>query len=385
MSPAWYGWRVPDILFVQSTLEIGGAETVLLNLLAANPELRLRSAVATLGFGKGNLVERLQRLGVEVWEFQSGRLREPWKVAGCVGLMAARARVAGIKTVVSNGAHPHVVASAVSRLCGARCIFLVNLIPAPKLFSNHPIDVAAYGAPCELWLGNSKACLDVLRQLRPGMRSELLYPGTPILPVTTEEREQARRTLGATAMGPLFGVFGRLQRWKGQDVFVDAAARVARAIPQARFAVVGGSVFGLEPEYAQALKDRAVELGIQEKLIFTGFRDDVPALMAACDVVCHTTRAPEPFGMVVVEAMAQSKAVVATRGGGPSEIIRDGVDGLLVTPDDSGTLAAAMLRLGNDVKLRTGMGAQGRDRVAAHFSSTAMASGLLDHIKALQK
>ena len=122
----------------------------------------------------------------------------------------------------------------------------------------------------------------------------------------------------------LFGVFGRLQRWKGQDVFVEAAAEVARRHPQARFAIVGGSVFGLEPEFLEGLKRRVAELNLVDRLVFTGFRKDVAALMAACDVVCHTSRVPEPFGLVVIEAMMLGRPVIATRGGGPSEIIDSG-------------------------------------------------------------
>ena len=127
--------------------------------------------------------------------------------------------------------------------------------------------------------------------------TRLLYWGTPLRQVTQEETQAARAELGARAGDLLVGVFGRLQRWKGQDVFVEAAARVARERPNIRFVIVGGSVFGLEPEFAEGLRARVQALGIGEKVVFTGFRSDVPRLMAACDIVCHTSRGGEPFGL----------------------------------------------------------------------------------------
>src|SRR4029077_7787331 len=145
--------------------------------------------------------------------------------------------------------------------------------------------------------------------------------------------------LGAQPGDVVFGVFGRLQRWKGQDVFVSAAIEVARARPGSRFVVVGGSVFGLEPEFFASLQQRVRERGLDGRITFTGFRSDVPRLMAACDVVCHTSRVPEPFGLVVIEAMMLGRPVIATRGGGPSEVITSDDMGVLEPAQDPAALA----------------------------------------------
>jgi len=129
--------------------------------------------------------------------------------------------------------------------------------------------------------------------------------------------------------------------------------------------VVGGSVFGLEPEYFEELKRNAISLGLADRVRFTGFRTDVPRLMAACDVVCHTSRVPEPFGLVVLEAMVLGRPVVATEGGGPSEIIASDADGILVPPEDPGALARAMIALIDDPERRRTLGARGRELVRA--------------------
>jgi glycosyltransferase involved in cell wall biosynthesis len=216
-----------------------------------------------------------------------------------------------------------------------------------------------------------------MARLRPKLLVETLHPGTPISPVPPDEVAAARRELGASATDVLFGIFGRLQRWKAQDVFVEAAKLVAATEPRARFAVVGGAVFGLEPEYESLLRRLAGEAGLGSHMVFTGHRTDVARLMAACDVVCHATRVAEPFGMVIVEAMAQRRPVVATRGGGPSEIVVDGVTGLLVAPDDARAMAEAMARLAGDAVFRREVGEAGLRRASEKFSATAYAERLV--------
>jgi glycosyltransferase involved in cell wall biosynthesis len=372
-----------DLLFVQSTTELGGAETVLLNLLAASEPLRRRSTVVTLGFGRGEMPALLRAVGAEVVELEPARLRRPLAVARSIARIAAVARSRGARLLLGNGAHPQVFAAAAARLAGARSAYLVHMIHRVPVWRNPAIDALATASPFAVALANSAASLEAMRQLRPRARHELLHPGVPLTRVELADVRAARAELGARDGEVLFGVFGRLQGWKGQDVFVEAAARVARESPAARFAVVGGSVFGLEPEYVASLADRARALGLGDRIAFTGQRADVPRLMAACDVVCHTTRVPEPFGMVLVEAMAQGRPVLATRGGGPNEIVEDGETGLLLPPGDAGALADAMGRLAAEPLLRKRFGDAGRTRVEARFEAGRSAERLLAIVERL--
>jgi glycosyltransferase involved in cell wall biosynthesis len=372
-----------DFLFVQSTTEVGGAESVLFNLFENSAALRQRSLVASLSFGDGNLPARLREVGAEVVELPRARLRDAVGVGRTLARLRRLARERGIRVVLGNGAHPQLVGSLTARLTRTRSAFIVHMIHAHPWWRNDPLDALAVKSPCDLMLAVSKASLATLEQLRPRVMKRLLYNGTPIREVSADDARQARDELGIREGEVLFGVFGRLQRWKGQDVFVEAAAEVARRYPQARFAIVGGSVFGLEPEFLDGLKRRAAELNLSDRLIFTGFRKDVARLMAACDVVCHTTRVAEPFGMVVIEAMALGRPVVATRGGGPSEIIDPEVSGVLVEPDDPRALAAAMVALAEDAGRRQAIGARGAARVRESFTIDRMASELLRHLDEL--
>jgi glycosyltransferase involved in cell wall biosynthesis len=258
------------------------------------------------------------------------------------------------------------------------------MIHAAQLLKNDPRDIAALKGPCDLMLAVSKAAHATLGTLRPRVESRYFYAGTPHREVAAGEARAARAELGVKDDEVLFGVFGRLQRWKGQDVFVEAAAEAARLRPATRFIVVGGSVFGLEPEFAAALKQRVSTLGLEGRIQFTGFRDDVARLMSACDVVCHTTRVAEPFGMVVIEAMDLGRPVIATAGGGPSEVIVSEQQGVLTPPDDPCALARQMLRLADDAELRARIGAGGAARVHADFRTEEGAAALISHLDALR-
>jgi glycosyltransferase involved in cell wall biosynthesis len=369
-----------DFLFVQSTTEVGGAESALLNLFTASEELRRRSVIASLGFGEGDLPARLRAVGAEVVELPRARLREPLRLARTLWSLRGLVRARGVRVVVGNGAHPQIIGGVAARLSGARSVFLVNMIHAAPLSANDPRDALALRGPCDLMLAISRASQDTLAQVRPDVERRLFYWGTPMRDVSAADARAGRAELGAADGELLVGVFGRLQRWKGQDVFVEAAAEVARTRPGVRFAIVGGSVFGLEPEFAAGLRSRARELGLEDRFVFTGFRTDVPRLMAACDLVCHTTRVAEPFGLVVIEAMSLGRPVIATRGGGPSEIIQSDEMGVLVPSDDPAALARSIVALAEDPERRRTMGARGAERVRSAFTIDLMASNLLRHL-----
>ncbi len=162
---------------------------------------------------------------------------------------------------------------------------------------------------------------------------------------------------------PLVGLFGRLSEWKGQHVFLEAIA----AMEGVQAVIVGGALFGQEA-YEARIREQASRLGLDDRVRFLGFRSDVPDLMAAMDAVAHTSIVAEPFGRVVVEAMMCGRPVVATRGGGVTEIIRDGETGLLVPPGEPSALAAALGRVLSDPALAERLAQKGREDVSQRFS-----------------
>jgi glycosyltransferase involved in cell wall biosynthesis len=175
-----------------------------------------------------------------------------------------------------------------------------------------------------------------------------------------------RREFAIPAVAPLVGIVGHLQEWKGQLLVVDAIARARRRVPELRCLIVGG-VHRLGAEFAARVRGRIASEGLEEHVILTGERRDVPACMDAMDVVIHASIRPEPFGRVLIEAMALGRPVIAPRLGGPCEIVADGETGLLVPPRDANALAAAIVELVNAPARREAMGRAARERVDRIF------------------
>jgi glycosyltransferase involved in cell wall biosynthesis len=167
------------------------------------------------------------------------------------------------------------------------------------------------------------------------------------------------------------GLVGRISPWKGQEVFLRAFA-LAFPADSARARIIGGPLFG-EESLVDQLKDLAVALGVADRVTFVGHVRDVPAELAALDIMVHASTIPEPFGQVVVEAMAAGVPVVATDAGGPAEVVTDGVDGVLYPMGDPEALAQALRRLADDPEARARLADEGR-RTAARYAPERIAA-----------
>jgi len=180
-----------------------------------------------------------------------------------------------------------------------------------------------------------------------------------------------RSELGLTADDRVLLVVSRLTPWKGHMTLLEVVARLAERWPRLKLVVVGEVAFW-EADYEQQLKQRAAELGLTERVIWTGFRSDVPQLLRLCDIfVLPSVR--EPFGRVIIEAMATGRPVVATESGGVPEVVVDGQTGLLVPPEDAQSLASAIEMLLADHEGAKQMGAKGLARARKLFSTDRVA------------
>jgi len=200
-------------------------------------------------------------------------------------------------------------------------------------------------------IANSQSTLSTLRLSRRAR--ERLFARSVGSPCVSAGETAPRHTEGD--QGVVVGMVGRLTPWKGQDVFLRA---FAAAFPDggAKGKIVGAALFG-EAEFEAELRALASELGIADRVEFVGHSDGVAREMADMDIVVHSSVVPEPFGQVVVEAMAAGCAVIASDGGGPAEVITDDVDGLLVPMGDCEALRRALCRLAADPVLRRRLGA----------------------------
>jgi glycosyltransferase involved in cell wall biosynthesis len=188
------------------------------------------------------------------------------------------------------------------------------------------------------------------------------------------DRARGRARFGLAEGDTCLTVVGSISRGRGQDVALRALARVRQRFPSARLLVVGSPhPRPVDLAYADEIRALAVELGVGDAAIFAGTvatADGALAMAdvyAASDIVVNPARFSEPFGRVAPEALMAGKPVVASRIGGIPAVIRDGVDGLLVPPDDPDALAAGVVRLLEDPALAGAMVESGQRRVRAEF------------------
>jgi glycosyltransferase involved in cell wall biosynthesis len=177
---------------------------------------------------------------------------------------------------------------------------------------------------------------------------------------------------------PLIGMFGRICRWKGQDVFLRALALV----PDAHGVIAGGTLFE-EQVFESELHDLVRQLGLSDRITFAGHIDDAMTLMAACDVVAHCSTAPEPSGRVIVEAMFAGTPVIGSDAGGVPEFISHGETGQLTPLNDHEALAVAIRRYLDDPAWSRKVAAKARVLAEENYSSRATIRGFQRAIEAL--
>lgn len=183
----------------------------------------------------------------------------------------------------------------------------------------------------------------------------------PAVPLPADVPVQARLT----------GICGRLGENKGIDVYLQAVARLGDGFDDVHHLIIGAGPAG----QLAKLRALAARLGIRERVHFLGFRDDAPALLGRLAVLVSASQR-ETFGRTLVEAMGRGVPVVATRSGGPEEIVEDGKSGFLVDVGDAEAIAERMARLLSDPALAAAFGASGRLRAREHFDVRRMAANV---------
>jgi glycosyltransferase involved in cell wall biosynthesis len=187
------------------------------------------------------------------------------------------------------------------------------------------------------------------------------------------EDTQFKKELGIDSYTHLVGMIGRIVPWKGCDDFIKAVAKVIKTIPDTKFVIVGESP---NHNYLEYLKNLALELNINNHLIFTGLISNMPCVYSALDLLVLPSHI-ESFSRVVIEAMSVGKPVIGTNVGGTPEQLIDNVTGLLVPPRDPVSLAEAIIKILQDKKIAKEMGIFGRRRAEEIF-------GLDSHVRKIE-
>lgn len=244
----------------------------------------------------------------------------------------------------------------------------IPLVSYERGFAPHgPSEVRA-SAMVACSIAISDAVRDHLARL--GFRSrriERIYDGLDAAEFAPARPPEAlRQQLGIAPGSRVIGIVGNVKPWKGQKHFLEAFVALAHE-DENLYALVIGACAEADRGFLAGLQAAVRDAGLERRALFLGYRPDVRDLLHVLDVFVHASVKPEPFGMVILEAMAARRPVIATGHGGPVEILDHGACGLLVPPRDGGAIAAACRRYLADPALVREMTARAADRLAEHF------------------
>ena len=210
------------------------------------------------------------------------------------------------------------------------------------------------------------------KNLCTGNKTVMIHNGLDMaLHKNNYDNERIRKEIGVKTEDFLVCLIGRIVAWKGHEYFIKAIAKIANKYPKIIGIIVGDigyDYYSIQESYYRKLILLIKELKINEKIIFTGFRSDVPRLISAMDIIVHASSSPEPFGLVVIEGMASGKPVIATAKGGVLDIIEDGVNGILIPCKDTDSMAKAILKIYHDKKMAKKIGVEARKRIIKKFT-----------------
>lgn len=389
------------IVFLSPSGALGGAETALLDMLAAIREARPDWTLSVIAAADGPLLANaalyadtaalpfpaaLARLGE--WGAQGSLTSRLRLGAALVAASAPAARYArrlrqrlhdlDPDIIHSNGLKMHLLGARV-RPPRAKLIWHLHDYPAARRVT--ALLLKGQLGRCDAILANSDSVAEDARRLfgaRVPVRT--IYNAVDIdrfTPSGPRVDLDALAGLPPLAAGGIrIGLIATFARWKGHAVFLDALVRL-RDLGNVRGYIVGDSIYQTDAsQFSQGqLRAQAQALGLGEMVGFTGKVNDVPSVLRSLDIAVHASTEPEPFGLVIAEAMACGVPIVVSRAGGAAEIAQGGA--LFHEPGNSAQLAERIRELADDPARRDVLGAQGRETALRLFSRARLRNALM--------
>lgn len=355
-----------NILYLHETSLISGAENSLINLVKNLDRDKFRPLFVLPR--PGPLSDQLERLGVEVIYLKFPKARFLWGVIGTARRLAGISREKNIRIIHSNSIRTHFYSALAGRIADIpavwhqRNLLTAEVIDPDRLFSRFADKIICNSRAIAARFLKNKSLPDNVCVVHNGVDTQRFNPG-----ITAEK---IRGEFGIGKEDIVVGISSRFNLAKGHRVFFRAAAAAAAVRPglkgRLKLLVAGGAVFSADEKQGPALRKLVKELGLEANAVFAGFREDMPEVYAAMDIMVLAADA-EPCGRVILEAMAAGKPVIATVSGGTPEMVQDGVTGYLFAPGDYKALAEKILFLIEHPGLAREMGQNGRSRIETYF------------------
>ena len=413
------------VLYLDHTGKLGGAEVAIARLMGSLDRTRFRPIAVFADGGAAPEMVRAQDVETHIIPLD-GKVREVKKDS--LGFLAflnpgrfftfftyasriARfARENQVQVIHSNSLKAHLYGGLAGRLAGIPVIWHLRDFIDVSYLPQAAVRVVRFLAgiiPSHL-VTDSKSVLDQLGLPTGKVNATVVRNGVTVAwnrvdgsfvdctsaagPVSEAaiDAEVARLVAAGPPVWPRpvrIGLVGRIAPWKGQHIFIKAAATLIKAGFDAQFLIIGTPLFG-EDAYEAGLHELARSLGIEANVEFLGFRKDISALLRNMEIVCHTSTSADPCPSTVVEGMAHCLPVVGSNGGGVPEMIVDGESGLLSPMGDADGLASALGRLLRDPLFANHLACAAYARVRRHFTLQRVArdvEGVYTQVLAMRK
>jgi L-malate glycosyltransferase len=378
-----------NVLFVNHTAEVSGAERSLLSLLGALPETVDRRAAVP----RGRLAGEIERLGIPVSTIAgtAGSLRlHPLHTPRAVAEMSLAAlqvrrlaRRHGVDLVHANSIRAGIVLGLARLSAPATVVHVRDCLPPGPLTT---ASLRLIAATATTVVANSRYTARSVRSAAPGAHLEVVHNPVDLArwDPARIDRAAARARLGAAGRHQLLlGVVAQLSPWKGQGTAIEALRLLCDEGVDAHLLLIGSAKFVARATrfdneaYVSGLRARVAQAGLEDRVSWLGEREDVPELVRALDILLLPSL-EEPFGRALIEAMALGVPVISTDVGGPPEIVEDGREGYLLSPQEPAAWAQAIGRIAASPDLAREMGLAGRRRVAAAFTAEDHAAAMLE-------
>jgi hypothetical protein len=356
--------RLPTVLFVASSAELYGSDVALQRMATAHS--RRGGGVLVALPDEGPLAGSLRVAGIDVVVAPLAVIRRRlMNPAGVAGIAARVARPPRVVLDAARTACVDVVHSNTSVVLSGAA--LARRLGVPHVWHMRE-DIAAgrrvalfdvMSRSADVIIATSGWLRDAVAARRPAAASRIrvVHDGVdlstmPPLP----DADGARRHFDLDPGRPVLAMLARIKRYKGQTLLVEAVRRLGDAAADVQL-LLAGDVYAGDERHLEELRNDIARAGLRERVRLPGFCAEPQLVLAAADVLVapSTTAWPEGYGLAVVDALCAGVPVIASAHGGHLEIVRDGVDGLLVPPDDVDALAGAIRRMLDDADLRHAM------------------------------
>jgi len=347
------------VLCVNLEGSIGGAEQSLLLLVRFAPKSIGISAACPAGI----LTDRLKELGVKTYRVCSTPRKFYHPIIWLFYLIFVNLRL----VLIVFKARPQIIHANSSKAVLA--VVLAKAVTGKKLVW-HARDLKCskqLASFCNLVASKVIAVSRTVENalIGYGVKADfikVIYNGVAAddFPAEAKEKDQS---------SPItFANIGQFVPWKKQLLFVEAAERFLQDGQKAQFILIGDDIFGRDSRYKKWIIERVKASSFASNIKIVGWQNDLNLYWPVIDCLIHTTDA-EPFGRVIIEAMAHGVPVIATAGGGPAEIITNGSTGLLFDPDDLEGLIWAMKTISQDKELAHNLAINAREHIVSNFQA----------------